>query len=141
LGKRQVKAPKVYLTDTGLLHCLLDIRDSDQLENHPKVGASWEGFALSEVIRRLGAESDECYFWATHSGAELDLLVVRGKQRLGFEFKRTDSPRVTPSMRHAIEDLKLDRLWVLYAGAERFPLSNQVEAIGLAELLRHRTFG
>ena len=141
LGKRQVKAPKVYLTDTGLLHCLLDIRDGDQLESHPKVGASWEGFGLSEVIRRLGAESDECYFWATHSGAELDLLVVRGKQRLGFEFKRTDSPRLTPSMRHAIEDLKLDRLWLLYAGAERFPLSKQVEAIGLAELLRHKTFG
>jgi len=140
LGKRQVKAPKVYFTDTGLLHYFLDIRDSEQLESHPKVGASWEGFALSEVILRLRAESDECYFWATHAGAELDLLIMRGKERLGFEFKRTDSPRLTPSMRHAIEDLKLNRLWVLYAGKERFSLSKQVEAIGLAELLQSKTF-
>ena len=140
LGKRQVKAPKVYFTDTGLLHYFLDIRDSEQLESHPKVGASWEGFALSEVILRLRAESDECYFWATHAGAELDLLIVRGKERLGFEFKRTDSPRLTSSMRHAIEDLKLNRLWVLYAGKERFSLSKQVEAIGLAELLQSKTF-
>lgn len=141
LSKRQVRAPKVYFTDTGLLHYLLDIRDGGQLENHPKVGASWEGFALSEVIIRLRAESDECYFWATHSGAELDLLIVRGKQRLGFEFKHTDSPRLTPSMHHALEDLKLSRLWVLHAGAGRFALSKQVEAIGLAELLRSKTLG
>ena len=140
LGKRQVKAPKVYFTDTGLLHYFLDIRDSEQLESHPKVGASWEGFALSEVILRLRAESDECYFWATHAGAELDLLIMRGKERLGFEFKRTDSPRLTPSMRHAIEDLNLNRLSVLYAGKDRFSLSNQVETIGLAKLLQRKTF-
>lgn len=141
LGKRQVKAPKIYLTDTGLLHYLLDIRNEEQLQSHPKVGASWEGFALSEVTHHLRAEPDECYFWATHAGAELDLLIVRGKQRLGFEFKRTDSPRLTPSMRHALEDLKLDRLWVLHAGKQRFPLSKKVEALGLEELLRSKTFG
>jgi predicted AAA+ superfamily ATPase len=141
LGKRQVRAPKVYLVDSGLLHYFLDIRSREELETHPKVGASWEGFALHETMQHLGAESEECYFWATHAGAELDLLVVRGRRRLGFEFKRTDSPVLTPSMRHALEDLKLDRLWVVHAGREHFPLGRQIEAIGLERLLRKRGLG
>jgi len=139
LGKRQVKAPKVYLADSGLLHQLLDIRDKDQLETHPKVGASWEGFALQETIRKLGAHAEECYFWGTHGGAELDLLVVRGKQRLGFEIKRTDTPVLTPSMRHALHDLKLDRLWVVHAGRDEFPLHERTTAIGLDNLVARKS--
>ncbi|MEK7443466.1 MAG: ATP-binding protein, partial [candidate division NC10 bacterium] len=116
LAKRQVKAPKVYLRDTGLLHALLGIRTADDLDRHPKVGASWEGFMLSEVIQRLGAEPRECHFWATHGGVELDLLVVRGRRRLGFEFKRTSGPSVTRSMHVALADLRLERLDVIHAG-------------------------
>ena len=100
-----MKSPKVYVADSGLLHTLLDIgRDAD-LVRHPKVGASWEGFGIQAVIDRLRARPDECYFWGTYSGAELDLLVVRGSLRLGFELKRTVSPGVTPSMRIARESL------------------------------------
>lgn len=94
LGKRVVKAPKAYIADSGLLHTLLGIERSKQLAAHPKVGASWEGFALFQVARSLGARSRECYFWSVHGGPELDMLVVRGRQRRGFEFKRTDAPRV-----------------------------------------------
>jgi uncharacterized protein len=141
IGKRQVKSPKIYLTDSGLLHQLLNIHSAEDLLSHPKVGASWEGFALSQVMQQLRAEPDECFFWATHSGAELDLLIVRGRLKLGFEFKRTDSPRLTPSMRHALLDLKLDRLWVVYAGAERFALAERVEALSLHDVLKRKTFG
>ncbi len=141
LGKRQVKAPKVYIADSGLLHQLLDIRDLEQLQTHPKVGASWEGFALQQTIRKLGAHPDECFFWGTHGGAELDLLVVRGKQRLGFEIKRTDTPQLTPSMRHALHDLKLDRLWVVHAGRDEFSLHERTTAIGLEKLVARRSLG
>lgn len=134
LSKRQVKAPKIYLTDPGLLHVLLDIRDPDQLMSHPKVGASFEGYALQEVITQLALDPTECYFWATHAGAELDLLVARGKERIGFEFKRSDAPKVTPSMRQALEDLKLDKLWVVCATQQRFMLAPRVEAIGIEHL-------
>lgn len=135
LGKRVVKSPKVYLTDSGLLHRLLGLDSREALLGHPKVGASWEGFALEQVIRRLGAERDECYFWALHSGAELDLLVVRGTQRLGFEFKLTDAPRVTRSMRSALEVLDLTRLDVVHAGAHSFPLADRIRALSLHRLL------
>jgi len=109
ISKRQVKAPKVYLADTGLLHTLLNVRTRSELEGHPKVGASWEGFVLEEIMRHLGIRGEECFFWATHAGAELDLLIVRGKRRLGFEVKRTSSPKLTPSMRSALADLGLQR--------------------------------
>jgi uncharacterized protein len=135
LGKRQVKAPKVYLRDTGLLHALLGIRATDDLERHPKVGASWEGFMLSEVIQRLGAEPRECYFWATHGGAELDLLVMRGRRRLGFEFKRTAAPALTRSMHVALADLGLERLDVLHAGEHTFPLAPQIRAVAARRML------
>jgi hypothetical protein len=105
LGKRQVKAPKIYLTDTGLLHTLLGVVTAEDLERHPKVGASWEGFSLEALLAHLGARPEECFFWATHAGAELDLLVVRGRRRLGFEMKRSEAPQVTPSMRIALQDL------------------------------------
>jgi predicted AAA+ superfamily ATPase len=135
LGKRQVKAPKVYLRDTGLLHALLAIRSAGDLERHPKVGASWEGFMLAQVIQHLGAEPRECHFWATHGGAELDLLVVRGRRRLGFEFKRTSSPTLTRSMRTALADLKLERLDVLHAGDSTFPLGPTIRAVAAHRLL------
>jgi predicted AAA+ superfamily ATPase len=130
ISKRQVKAPKVYLADTGLLHTLLNVSTRNELEGHPKVGASWEGFVLEEVVRQLGARSEECFFWATHAGAELDLLVVRGKKRLGFEAKRTSSPKVTPSMRSALVDLGLKRLYVIHAGEHTFDMQKGITAVG-----------
>ena len=135
LAKRQVKAPKVYLRDTGLLHALLGIRTADDLERHPKVGASWEGFMLSEVIQRLGVEPRECHFWATHGGVELDLLVVRGRRRLGFEFKRTSGPSVTRSMHVALADLRLERLDVIHAGESTFPLAPKIRAVAARHIL------
>lgn len=135
LAKRQVKSPKVYVRDSGLLHTLLDIDDSNHLERHPKVGASWEGFVVEALIQRLGARADQCYFWATHSGAELDLLVIDGTRRFGFEVKRTTAPGVTPSMRHALSDLGLTRLDVVHAGTETFPLAPSVRAVAAHRLL------
>ena len=135
ISKRQVKAPKVYLADSGLLHTLLNLRTLKDLEGHPKVGASWEGFAMEQVVRRLGARRDECYFWATHGGAELDLLVVRGQRRWGFEFKRTSSPKVTPSVRSALSDLHLRSLDIIHAGETTFPLDKKIRAVALTRLL------
>jgi hypothetical protein len=134
ISKRQVKAPKVYLSDSGLLHTLLDIQSATELEGHPKVGASWEGFLLETVVAQLGARADQCYFWATHAGAELDLLVVDGSRRRGFEFKRTTAPVITPSMRAALNDLELDRLDVVHAGAASFRLAPKIHAIPAARL-------
>jgi predicted AAA+ superfamily ATPase len=135
LSKRQVKSPKVYLADSGLLHSLLGLDTLRDLTGHPKVGASWEGFALRLVAERLGVEPGECHFWATHAGAELDLVIVRGRTRLGFEFKRTTAPRLTPSMRTALVDLGLSRLDVIHAGADSFPLAPRVRAVAAQRLL------
>lgn len=132
VAKRQVRSPKVYLSDPGVLHALLGMTTHDDLLGHPKVGASWEGFALDLVLGRLGVRDEEAFFWATHAGAELDLLVVRGTTRLGFEFKRREAPRLTPSMRHARDDLRLDRLTVIHAGPHDYSLADRVEALGLA---------
>ena len=129
ISKRQVKSPKVYLRDSGLLHALLGLRTQSDLEGHPKAGASWEGFALEQVLRKTGASPEECFFWATHGGAELDLLTVRGRKRLGFEFKRTAAPSVTPSMRVALEDLGLARLYVVHGGEGAFPLAGRIRAV------------
>jgi len=136
LGKRQVKSPKIYVRDTGLLHALLDICTGRQLEMHPKVGASWEGFVIDQVIQALDAAPHECFFWRTHAGAELDLLVVRGARRIGFEVKRTSAPALTPSMRSAMTDLKLSQLYVVHAGEVTFPLAKKVQAVAFADLLR-----
>ncbi len=134
IGKRQVKAPKVYFRDSGLLHALLDL-GGGTIESHPKVGASWEGFALDAVVARLGALPEECYFWAAHSGAELDLLVVHGNVRLGFEFKRTTAPAPTRSMHVALEDLRLSRVDIVHAGSRSFPMHRKIRAIALGSLL------
>lgn len=135
IGKRQVKAPKVFIADSGLLHTLLNLQTMTDLEGHPKSGASWEGFVIEQVVRQLRARPDECYFWATHAGAELDLLLVRGRKRVGVEIKRTGSPRFTPSMRSALADLRLQRLIVVHAGEDSFQLHPKVDAIPLSRLL------
>jgi hypothetical protein len=136
ISKRQVKAPKVYIADSGLLHALLNLRSISDLAGHPKVGASWEGFVIDQIVRCRGIEPEECFFWATHTGAELDLLIARGRSRLGFEVKRTVSPQVTPSMRTAVETLKLDRLDVIHAGEESFPLDKKIRAVAFSRLLK-----
>lgn len=134
LGKRQVKAPKVYLRDSGLLHTLLGIANQRDLEHHPKVGASWEGYAVEEVLKAL--RPDETYYWATHSGAEIDLVIFKNGRRIGVECKRADAPTLTPSMRIALEDLKLDELHVLYPGQTRYALTRKVEVVPLAQLVK-----
>ena len=128
ISNRQVKSPKVYLSDSGILHTLLNLRTLRDVEGHPKLGASWEGFVIDQITRRLRVDAEECFFWATHAGAELDLLIVRGKSRIGFEIKRTSSPRITPSMRHAVEDLKLNSLDVIHVGDETYPLRQQINS-------------
>lgn len=132
IGKRQVKAPKVYLRDSGLLHELLGIAHMPGLLSHPKAGASWEGFAIESVLAR--AEADEAYFWATHGGAELDLLLLKDGRRVGIECKRTDAPRLTPSMTTAMKDLGLEALYVVYPGSRRYPLGTGIEAVPLSVL-------
>ena len=135
ISKRQVKSPKVYLSDTGILHALLNLRTLRDLEGHPKLGASWESFVIEQVIRRLQVNSEECFFWSTYSGAELDLLIVRGRKKIGFEIKRTSSPRITPSIKHAMTDLKLNRLDVIHAGDETFAMERKIRAVALQNIL------
>ena len=132
LAKRVVKHPRIYLRDSGLLHQLLGVRTRAELEGNPKVGASWEGFALEETLRIINP--DQHYFWRTHNGAELDLLMFKGGKRIGVEFKLSDSPGLTPSMLTALTDLELPKVWVVHAGSQRFPLHKSVEAIPLTEL-------
>ena len=132
LGKRQVKAPKVYVRDSGLLHCLTNVESPEVLEAHHKLGASWEGFALEQVLRVTGDQ--QAYFWATHSGAELDLLVHWRGKRWGFEFKYSDAPVMTKSMHITLEDLKLERIFTVYPGKEAYPMHERVEALPLAQL-------
>ena len=132
LRKRQVKSPKIYIRDSGLLHQLLGIDSMKSLFSHPKVGASWEGFVIEQLL--MTEPHDEAFFWATHQGAEIDLILRRGDRLYGVECKRTDTPRVTPSMRIAFEDLKLKRVFVVYPGIKRFPLADQVEAVPLQTL-------
>lgn len=132
LRKRQVKSPKVYVRDSGVLHALLGIGTEKELESHPKLGASWEGFVLEQIL--AGEPHDEAYFWGTHQGAEIDLLLRRGDRLLGVECKRADAPRLTPSVRIALSDLGLDRVAIVYPGARRYALADQVEAVPLAAL-------
>jgi predicted AAA+ superfamily ATPase len=132
VGKRQVKSPKIYVRDTGLLHALLGVPEFRALEGHPKVGASWEGFVVEEAVRAAGERN--CYFWATQSGAELDLLVTVGGKPYGVEIKYSDAPGMTKSMHIAIDDLKLSRLLVVYPGSESYPLNEKTLVVPLARL-------
>ena len=134
IAKRQVRSPKVYISDTGLLHQLLEIDSQRALERHPKVGASWEGFLLETVLAGGGFRPEQCYFWATHAGAELDLVVIDGARRRGFEFKRASAPVLTPSMRHAMVDLELDRLDVVHAGSRSYSLATDIRAVAIDDL-------
>jgi len=131
LAKRQVKAPKIYLRDSGIVHSLLRIPDHNTLLGHPRLGASWEGFALEQVLARTG--QSDAYFWATHSGAELDLLLFRGGRRYGVEFKFNEAPKTTRSMRVAIEDLNLAHLYVVYPGKQTFAADEKITMIPLRE--------
>ena len=130
LGKRQVKAPKAYVRDCGLLHALLGIASPKALLEHPKCGASWEGYVIEEVLKAL--EARDAYFWATHQGAELDLLLFHGGKRIGIEIKRADAPVITKSMQIALTDLKLDRLLVLYPGEKAYTLGERVDVLPVA---------
>ena len=135
VGKRQVKRPKVYIGDSGLLHALLNLRGRQDVESHPVLGASWEGHIIEQLIGHLRADPEECYFWGTHSGAELDLLIARGRRRRGFEIKRTVAPRVTRSMLSALQVLRLDSLDVIHAGQATFPLTERIRAVSVMGLL------
>lgn len=132
VGKRQVKAPKIYLRDSGLLHCLMRQADFADLEAHPKLGASWEGFALEQVLSITGDR--DAWFWATHGGAELDLLVHWRGRKYGFEFKYGDAPSMTKSMHTALHDLKPDRLFVVHPGRDSYAMNDQTEALAITSL-------
>jgi len=132
LKKRQVKSPKVYVRDSGLLHQLLGLDTDNAMFGHPKVGASWEGFAIEQVL--ASEPHDEAWFWATHQGAEIDLLLRRGDRLLGVECKRADAPRMTPSIRIALKDLGLERVAVIYPGAKRYTVAERVEVVPLKTL-------
>jgi len=132
LKKRQVKSPKIYFRDTGLLHQMLGIRTMTELLLNPKGGASWEGYIVEEVLTMT--EPDEAFFWGTHAGAELDLLLLKGTKRIGIEIKRSDAPVLTPSMRAAMNDLGLNKLFVIYPGSKRYTLSLNVEVLPVADL-------
>ncbi|MBI4168435.1 MAG: ATP-binding protein [Acidobacteria bacterium] len=132
VAKRQVKAPKIYLRDSGVLHRLLGIEDRHGLLGHPQAGASWEGFALEQTLAAI--RPVEAYFWSTHGGAELDLFFVQGGRRFGIEFKLTDAPTVTRSMRVALDDLRLRHLWVIHAGRDQFPMDEMITAWPLREV-------
>lgn len=133
LKKRQVKAPKIYFRDTGLLHALLGIRSEKDLLTHPKSGASWEGYVVEEVIRAI--EPNEVFFWATHAGAEIDLVMIKDGHMLGVECKHVDAPRMTPSIRIALDDLQLERVAVVYPGTLRYPIADHVEAVPMSAIV------
>ena len=132
LKKRQVKSPKIYVRDSGLLHQLLGLTTEKATLSHPKLGASWEGFVIEQVLAT--EEHDDAWFWATHQGAEIDLILRRGDRLYGVECKRADAPKLTRSMRIALDDLRLERIAVIYPGVKRYPLVERVEAVPLLEL-------
>ena len=132
IKKRQVKSPKVYIRDSGILHHLLGIKTQAELHSHPKMGASWEGFVIEQILQT--ENYDQSFFWATHQGAEIDLILRRGTDLVGIECKRKDVPKITPSIKHALEDLGLKKIYIVYPGTKRFHLSEMVEALPLGQL-------
>jgi uncharacterized protein len=126
IGKRQVKTSKIYIRDSGIFHTLIGVNTNSDLLVNPKLGASWEGFALEQIIFHLDAQQEECYFWGTHQQAELDLLIIKNGKRLGFEIKYSGAPKLTKSMQIALEDLALDRLTVVYPGDVEYPLTKEI---------------
>ena len=134
IRKRQVRSPKVYIADTGILHALLGLSTREAVLSHPKVGASWEGFVIQQIVQLLAAPPEQCFHWSTHSGAELDLLVVAGNRRYGFEVKRAEAPRPTASMRSAFQSLGLDRMDVVHAGTQTYAMAPGMRALPAAHL-------
>jgi len=134
IKKRQVKSPKIYMRDSGVFHTLIGINNFNEIQYHPKLGPSWEGFVIEEIIRKYDADPGECYFWSAYGRAELDLLIIKDGKRVGFEVKYTDSPKVTNSLLTAQQDLKVDELIVVYSGNETFPLQQNIKAIGLQNI-------
>lgn len=136
LKKRQVKSPKVYFRDSGILHAMLNLRNYGELLRYPKLGASWEGFALEEIIRASDVRSQDCYFWSTYSGAEVDLLLSHGGKFTAFEFKFSDAPKMTKSAGNALQDLPIEHLYIIYPGDRTYPLADRVTAYGLESFLK-----
>lgn len=135
ISKRQVRSPKVYIGDSGMLHALLGLTTRKDIVSHPKVGASWEGFVIQQIAHLLRAPAERCFHWSTHTGARLDLLVMDGARRYGFEVKRSEAPKLTRSMRSALETLNLDRLDVVHAGTEPYAMAPRVRALPAARLV------
>ena len=135
IRKRQVKSPKVYFRDPGLLHVMLGIKNPEELQNHPKLGASWEGFVIDNILQVLQVEDYDSYFWATNRGAEIDLLIQQGGGLRGFEVKRTSAPSITRSMYIALDDLELSQIDVVYPGEKTFPLSDRIRAVSASRIL------
>jgi len=135
IDKRQIKSPKIYFRDSGIYHSLLNIIDKNALYTNPKWGASWEGFALEEIVRHHNGEVGEIYFWGIHNYGELDLYIIKNGKRLGFEFKYTDRPSITKSMNLALDILKLDSLTIIYPGSHNYPLASKIRVIGLTNYL------
>lgn len=134
IKKRQIKSPKIYFRDSGIFHSLLNITNKNELYLHPKLGASWEGFALEQVIRHRQASSGEVYFWGVHAQAELDLLIIKDGKKSGYEFKYSDAPRLTKSMQIAMNDLQLDELTVIYPGKTEYQLAKKIYVVSIASL-------
>jgi uncharacterized protein len=135
IGKRVVKSPKVYVRDSGLLHLLLNLPDLETLQSHPKLGASWEGFAMEQILGLTGERN--AYFWSTQSRAELDLLIFARGKRWGFEFKYQDAPDMTKSLHLALADLQPERVWIVYPGSKTYPVHDRVEVVHLSKALEH----
>lgn len=140
LKKRQVKSPKLYLRDSGIMLALLNITDQKQLNHIPQLGVIWKSFALEQLIDTLHLTSEELFFWATQSGAELDLFIIKNGKRIGFEIKYTEKPSITKSMKIAQEDLKLDHLFVIYPGDKLFPLGTNITACGIEKIANLKLF-
>ncbi|MGI9250099.1 MAG: ATP-binding protein [Pseudohongiellaceae bacterium] len=136
IHKRQIKSPKVYFRDTGIMHALLNLPDLAGVQGHPSVGASWEGFALEQVTRLHRADASECFFWGTHATAELDLLLMQGDKKTAYEFKYTSTPKATRSMHTALEDLQLEQITIIYPGNRTYSLTNNIRVVGLKQLVQ-----
>jgi len=132
IKKRQVKAPKVYIRDTGVLHSLLGLKTESEILRHPGCGSSWEGYVIEEIIHSV--EPDDAYYWATHNGAEIDLVFLKGGRMYGVEVKRADAPIMTPSLRIALEDLSLERIAVIYPGEKRYELHKKISVIPFSKI-------
>jgi hypothetical protein len=133
IKKRQVKAPKIYFNDSGLLHNLLGIQNQDDLTGHPKLGASWEGFAIEQIIRTMRADKESCFYWRTQNGAELDLIILKNGKMLGFEFKYSAKPSITKSLHIVLEDLVPDAVTIIVPGNEEYSIHEKVRVCGLTK--------